>query len=210
MKYLSLVELIEGAERLFSEAEGNGDKKRVAAIDHYLHGLLYSLDGKPDEELSAYEKAVESDPNDHTMRKRLAELLEKKGRIDEAKAYYRIAADLCDAGACRKKDVCDELSGLRQRADATLAKVCQKVVEKNPNSDAYHRLGVALCNLGRLDDAVAAMKKSVEMRPNAIFVYYELAKTLEKQGNNAEAGKYMKIFRDSVQPKTPAEKEAAK
>jgi superkiller protein 3 len=186
------------------------DKKRVAAIDHYLHGLVHSLDGKTDDQLLAFEKAVDADPDDYTLQKSLAELLEKKGRIDEAKEHYRIAADLCEAGDCKKKDVCEEIADLCQRMNETLARISQKVVENNPNSDAYTDLGVALRDIGRLDDAVAAMKKSIELRPTAIFAYYELAKTLEKQGNNDEAGKYMNIFRDSVQPKTAAEKEAAK
>jgi tetratricopeptide (TPR) repeat protein len=189
MKYQSLVELIECAERLVSEAEGNGDKKRVAAIDHFLHGLLYCLDGKHDEEMSAYENAVKSDPDNSIARKSLAKMLEKKGRNDEAKEHYRIAAVL----------------------DAACVENRKKEVELNPTADAYHYFGAALYSAGRLDEAVAAYMKTIELCPDDAIVYYQLAKTLKKQGKNDEAKKYGQIFRDMNSARAqPAKPEAKK
>lgn len=187
MKRESLLELIEGAEIVASLA-GNGNN-RTDSLHYIVQGMHNKNKGRFDEAISSYTKAIELDPNSTLAHRSIAELLEERGRAAEAKEHYRIAEVLILADVESHR----------------------KAVERSPSAITYCTLGITLSFIDKYDEAVAALKKAVELDPDSAHPYVHLSRIMQQQGKQDEAQKYRQIFRNLVQSHQAArEKGAAK
>jgi tetratricopeptide (TPR) repeat protein len=112
---------------------------------------------KPAEAVQLLQKAIALDPRSGRAWLLLAHIRSDQNNQEEAAAAYRKAIE-AESGLPEK-----DLSG------------------------AYNDLGVCFGMLGKLDEAVAALRKASEIRPNDGVVYTNLGKALEKQKKLPEA-----------------------
>jgi Flp pilus assembly protein TadD len=71
---------------------------------------------------------------------------------------------------------------------APAARVCQQIIEARPgNSDAHNILGVTLAAMGRVDDAVAAVRRAIKINAQAASYHANLGEILRQAGRAAEA-----------------------
>lgn len=68
----------------------------------------------------------------------------------------------------------------------------QKCVAENPISAVYSNMGIALSHLGRMDDAVHSYTKALELEPGNTRIDFNLAVTLLRAGEYAQAADHLK------------------
>jgi tetratricopeptide (TPR) repeat protein len=160
---------------------GDEDRARsfvpiIAAIDKtwgHLAEATIALQVDEDKAAAerAYRAAVESDPNDLTAQISWSAFLLGEKRSNDARAFWseRVAAtpDSAVPRYFRARVSIEDGQHLEQAltdVDAYLA-AAEKIREV-PEAVAHWRRGLILDKLGRSDDAVAALRKAQELRPD--------------------------------------------
>jgi len=64
-------------------------------------------------------------------------------------------------------------------------------LEAGPHATASFDLGVALEDLGRIDDAVRAYEQAIELEPEQVDAHYNLARLLERRGDGQGAVRHL-------------------
>ena len=71
---------------------------------------------------------------------------------------------------------------------AQAEKVCRQLIAARPgNADAHNVLGVTLQALGRNEEAIASLKRAIELAPEAASIHANLGEILRQQGKTEEA-----------------------
>ncbi|WP_375201383.1 tetratricopeptide repeat protein [Hyphococcus sp.] len=85
----------------------------------------------------------------------------------------------------------------RQEDQENAAADFQKAIDADPNfPDAYNNLGVALKNLGRLEEAVEKYAKAISIKPDYAEAYFNMANALRDLERREEAvSKYQEALR---------------
>jgi len=94
----------------------------------------------------------------------------------EALAYHYLAVG--NMNRHRAAETTDPTQAQRLYEDALLA-YARAVKWVQDDADAYHSQGATLAQLGRYDEAVAAIQRAVELRPGRLEYYNSLAITFE-------------------------------
>ena len=152
--------------------------KYVSAHNN-LASALFTLD-KTDEAVAALRTAIELDPNEPVTHLNLGSMLSSQGKFDEAITECRKAIELNPNDAESHANLAEALYGLEQRAEAI--KELQKSAELEPDVGRFHILASALSNEGRYDEAIAAYRKIIELKPDDAAAYTDLGGHLQAAG----------------------------
>jgi tetratricopeptide (TPR) repeat protein len=144
-------------------------------------GIVLKAQGKIDEAIDAFTKALALNPNYAGMYHNLGNALRDKGKIDEAiealnkalslepqyvEAYYNLGVTLYAKG----------------QIDEAI-EAFTKALSISPNhADIYYSLGIALQNKGELDEAIKAYTKALSINPNYAEAHNNLGVTLHNKG----------------------------
>jgi eukaryotic-like serine/threonine-protein kinase len=155
-------------------AEVSANCQKAIQLDNRLPagyvtlGRLHSALGKNDLALQEFQSALQINPRDPDATVGLASVYEHMGRTADAEANYR-------RGAALRPDYWDGYNSLgwffyRQGRTADAITQFRRVVELTPdNAAGYSNLAAALVDLGdpkSLDEAEAALKKSIQLAPS--------------------------------------------
>ena len=149
-------------------------------------GVALRKQGKLEEAITAYKKAIEINPNFAFAYDNMGNSLSDQGKYDEAIAAHKKAIELDpnDATAYDNMGVALEKQGKYDEAITAY----KKAIELDPNySFAYYNMGNALNDQGKLDEAITAYKKAIELDPNFASAYYNMGTVLDDQGKLDEA-----------------------
>jgi tetratricopeptide (TPR) repeat protein len=99
-------------------------------------------------------------------------------------------------------EMAGQLYTRRQYAQA--GRVCEQIIQSRPgNSDAHNILGVSLAALGRMDEAVASLKRAIKINGEAASYHANLGEILRQVGKLDEAAvaieKAIKLDPDNAQ-----------
>ncbi|HEY9726792.1 MAG TPA: tetratricopeptide repeat protein [Chroococcales cyanobacterium] len=142
--------------------------------------------GKLDEAIAAYRKAIKINAQDSWVFGILGEALGDRGKLDEAIAAYQKAIQLNPYFASVYNNLGNGLyaQGKLDEAIATY----QKAIQLNPYfAYAYSNLGNALSDRGKLDEAIVAFRNSIQLDPKNAIIYNNLGNALQQQGKLKEA-----------------------
>jgi Flp pilus assembly protein TadD len=89
--------------------------------------------------------------------------------------------------------------GMPAQATVALEKAKRREPEKASIREA---LGIAYFRIRRWSEAEAEFRKLVELSPADDYAHYALARALERQGRNTEAGRHYSLAR-AMQPPQP-------
>jgi len=136
-----------------------------------------------------YKTAIELDPDYPTTYHWYSILLRYLGRVDEASAMIRRAADLDPLSFIILQNVANVQMA---RGDFELCvETTSKVIDMDPNfASARIRLGQCYLGLGRSADAISAFEKALELN-NSRFGQSELGFAYANVGRRTEALKYL-------------------
>jgi len=127
-------------------------------------GDYLSDNGRTDEAIAHYRRAVELSPNTAAVRFNLGYALYRNSQLAEAQRQLETAIEL-------NPEMTDARIGLGvvlylQGKVEPAIRQYQQVLERNPNNTAaLSNLGVALESLGRIDEAVAHYRRALEIDP---------------------------------------------
>lgn len=157
--------------------------KDIEALRLFGEGSALVREGSDLEAEKRFRSAVERDPEYSMARARLAEVLERQGRLDEA----RREADRALAGlkrapaieAARIRAVRARLAGDLQAA----AEAYRDMTRLAPNSaDAFGELGALLEEANDLAAAEQSFRRAVELDPKSPSAFYSLGRVQSKLG----------------------------
>ena len=110
-------------------------------------------EGKWDEAIAVYYRALKLDPNAYQSYHFIGETLAQKGELEAAAKFYNLARET--------------------NPNLGWAYHCL--------SWSYHCLGTALFGQGKLDEAIAASIQAIELKPNQAIFHYQLGLYLERK-----------------------------
>ena len=167
-------------------------------MGHNNLGAIFLGQGKVDDAVASFERALVIRPNHGNAHGNLANALRMKGRTEEAILHFRKAVEIEPQEGKAHSDLG---YGLLQigRVDEAIAEA-QKAVELQPNAaEAHGVLGQALSAGGRVDEALAHFKIVLAMLPRSIDAHYALAVALFQCGRIDQALPYFQTVAD-LQP----------
>jgi tetratricopeptide (TPR) repeat protein len=169
-----------------------GKNPNAAMAYNNLGAVLYS-EGKTDEAVECYNKAVEIQPDYAKPYYNLAGIFARRGQIDKSIEYYQksLAASPNYYQTHNKLGIV--LLNKGRTADAIVQ--FREALRLNPGfSDAYLNLGVALLNQGNNSESVRYLEILVKHEPKNAEGHYYLGTALAKQKNyDDEAIEHLKF-----------------
>jgi Tfp pilus assembly protein PilF len=144
---------------------------------HFDLGVKLSDQGKYDEAVEEFGKALEKDPKQPGILSRQAEAYQKLGKNSEALATYQKAIDLNpnDAESLTNMGVIFSKTGQTAEAQEVFKKAA---AIPGASAQSLYNLGGTLFNAQQMDEAADAFKKVIAADPNFAEAYYQLGMCL--------------------------------
>ena len=157
------------------------------AIKEAKVGMALLKEGKVDEAITSFEKALQLDPSLASVHFNLGAAYERKESLVKAREHFQKAIGL-------KPDFGEAYLALgnsylvERKFDAPAVDALSKAAELLPtNYNAFYNLGVCYANAGKYGEAEAAFRKAVGITPNEPIAHYQLGMALLGQSKNPEA-----------------------
>jgi tetratricopeptide (TPR) repeat protein len=166
-----------------------------SAVAHYNLGNALKSQGKLDESVIEYRRAIELDSKYRAAHNNLGLTLAKQKKLDEAIAAYKKAIELDAKDAKAYNNLGNARLDQKKLPEAIAA--FRKAIDLDPkDAAAYTGLGNALQDKGQLDEAIAHHKKAIELDPNSAVAYNNLGVALDYQKKLPEA---IAAFRKAIE-----------
>ncbi len=155
-------------------------------LAHGNLGLGFYHEGRMEEAMEHYRKAIQIDPNDYATMNNLGIALAAQGQFDEAIETYRQAVQINPNFSEAMNNLGIALA-TRGRSDEAIENF-RKVIQINPNYyEALDNLGVALASRGQFDEAIENLHQAIRINSNRPETFYHLGMTLGQLGRKREA-----------------------
>ena len=155
-------------------------------VSFFNLGYLYSEMGDLVRAISAYQMALDINPNHSNTLYNLGNVYRDQGRLGEALEVYQKVVRLNP----RKSDAFINMGAIyKRRGDLKEAKKnFQKAIKADShNATAYFNLGYLEEKAGNLRESIDLYLKSIEFDPKGKETYYNLGNTYARLGKNSEA-----------------------
>ena len=163
-------------ERAKQEQE-KAQKQKQASTEvkaNFDTGLQLAQQGKYDEAVAEYKKALEKDPEQPYILANMADALGRLNKNDEALATYQKAISLKPEDASFYTNMGVLLGKMNKTAESQEA--FKKAASLSPAAAGqnFYNLGATLVNSGRSAEAAEAFKQAIAADPNFAEAYYQL------------------------------------
>ncbi|MBI3375957.1 MAG: tetratricopeptide repeat protein [Betaproteobacteria bacterium] len=149
-------------------------------------GTVLAGQGRLDEAVAAFQRALELLPPDAGTHHELGNALQALGRLPESEASYRHAIELKPDFHEAYYNLGNALGSLGRTAEAESS--YRRAIElKADFFEAHYNLGNALQTLGRPSDAEASYRRAIEFRPDLYQAHSNLGTALQSLGRSSEA-----------------------
>ncbi len=151
-------------------------------VGHTILGTAFLQQGKINEAISHFQKALQINPDYADAHYNLGNALLQKGDVDEAIAQYQRALQIHPDYVEASYNLGN---ALLQKGDAEAAVAqYQRVLQFNPdNADAQNNLGSALLRKGNVDEAIAHFRRALQANPDDTQACINLGNTLLQKGD---------------------------
>jgi Tfp pilus assembly protein PilF len=144
------------------------------------------------EDLAAYTKLLEGDPNNALRHDAVGNLLLQAGRPDGAIARYRRSLELNPSSASTHYNLGYALS-VRGRRDEAIAQFREALAIDPDYGQAHNNLGALLQMAGRFDEALTHFQRATSLRPDNLDAVTNLGLLLSALGRLADAADRLRI-----------------
>jgi tetratricopeptide (TPR) repeat protein len=163
-------------ERLKQEAEKAAKQKQASTEvkGFFDAGLGLAAQGKYEEAIVEYQKALEKDPDQPYIRANMADALSRVNKLDAALAEYQKAIALKSDDAAMYTNMGVLLGKMGKTEESQEA--FKKAASVNPAAAGqnFYNLGATLVNSGKAAEAAEAFKQAIAADPNFAEAYYQL------------------------------------
>ena len=180
----TLIEKIETVETELEnpelpDADSFAKQKRLAKMYLKLGNITYALE--------VLLKAKAQQPNDVVINRWLAEVYVRQGRRDDANAAYGHLIEIDSANA---REYYENISRSYLKVmdfDAATAAAKQAIAHSPRNPEGHQMLAEIAKQAGNYESAIDSLKQALRLRPEAIDIRSELAKTYKLAGKPRQA-----------------------
>ncbi|MGD0387893.1 MAG: tetratricopeptide repeat protein [Tepidisphaeraceae bacterium] len=185
---LVLMALNRGEEAV-QEARKGADLNPASAMGQFIFaqaldslGITLAQNGKLDEALANFRRAIELMPGRAEIHNNLANVLKDQGKLEEAIAAYGQAVRLRPEVPIAHYNLGTALNELGN-FDEAIAAFRQALRLSPDHAKAWDNLGIALMSQGRLEEAVTAFTNAIRIEPESDDAQWNLAWALLLAGN---------------------------
>ncbi|MGB7543625.1 MAG: tetratricopeptide repeat protein, partial [Burkholderiales bacterium] len=173
---------------------------------HNNLGNVFLAQGKLDEAIACYRKAVELAPDYVDPHFNMGNIFIKmQGKLDEAVACHQRVLTLMPDSPIAHSNLGNMLVEQGKRNEAIAC--YQKAIELKPDfPEAYSNLGSVLRDQGRLDEAIACYEEALELKPDFPEAHYNLGNVLKDVGRPEDA---VRSYRQALALKPDAQTHSA-
>jgi tetratricopeptide (TPR) repeat protein len=149
-------------------------------------GNIFYRQGRTDEAISYYQKALELKPDYAKAHDNLGNALQQKGKVDEAIAHYQKALQI-------KPDYAEAHMNLGSaflqlgRVDEAIAQYQMALEFKPDYAEPWNGLGSIFFLQGRMDEAISHYQRALQLNPGFAQARYNLGVALGQNGRAEEA-----------------------
>ncbi len=196
-------------EQLQKEAEKAEKRKSFSAEVQTLFdsGLKLAAEGKHEEAIAEFKKALEKDPEQSNILGNMADSYSKMNKNDDALETYKKAITVKPDDAALYTNMGVLLSKMGKNAESQEA--FKKAATLNPGASAqnFYNIGATQVNNGKTAEAAESFKQAIAADPSFAEAYYQLGMCLSgKTETMPEAIKafetYLKIGKKADQIET--------
>jgi tetratricopeptide (TPR) repeat protein len=157
-----------------------------SADDHIEQGMAYVEQGKRDEAIAEFQKAIELEPDNADAYRNLGTVYVEQGKYEESVAAYEKAIELAPDFGEAYGDLAGVYTYLGRLEEAVAAG--KKAIELAPDyATAHNNLGFAYAEKGMLDEAVAEFQEAIRLDPEDPLPHVNLGLVYRNQGKLDEA-----------------------
>ncbi|MHB1024873.1 MAG: tetratricopeptide repeat protein [Desulfobacteria bacterium] len=149
-------------------------------------GVALGRQGKSEEAIAHYRKAIAILPNFVDAHYNLAVDLARLGRTDEAIASYRKTLEYNPGHAFAHNNL-GVLLAERGELDAAIAQYKEAIRIRHDFLRAYNNLGAALGRQGKLDESIYYLSQAARLNPQDVMTHLNLGVAWQIKGNLDEA-----------------------
>jgi protein O-GlcNAc transferase len=169
---------------------------------HYTLGLTYMALGRYDEAVSELERAIAIDPKHVGAHFNLAGAAERAGRTDLAERERAIYADLSGRSKAEAERSSQVKASSLKAVEFLMAEKFpealqeyRKLLEANPDyAPLYNDIGRVQLKLGQRQEALASLRRAVELDPKLSEPHYLLSNLYRELGDAASADRERAVF----------------
>jgi tetratricopeptide (TPR) repeat protein len=173
----------QNSETLFGRAAQVTTSNYVAFSNH---GQALFKQGRIDEAITEYERAIALDPTLDAARLGLGEALMQQGKYDDAIVQFTSVLELNPENSAARLQV-GVLRGRQGKYEEAVA-AFSELLRRNPDDLAAHNnLGNVLTLQGNHQEAVKHFEKAVQLSPNHASTHNNLALAYKKLGRTGDA-----------------------
>lgn len=171
-------------------------------------GDAFATQGKWDQAIAMWRKALEINPRELNLRRNITHTALKKGDYQEAVREYLAWARACQAQGAVDDGIriYQELLGLEASVEkksflvdrrTSGARVVQiRELLAIASGEIFYNLGVLYLEKGAVDDAMACLKRSLDIAPGNARIHMALGQAYMKKGMDKEAqGEFQEVIR---------------
>lgn len=175
----------------------------------FNEGLLLAEQGKYDEAIERYEKALDKDPEQPNILANMADAYSKAGKDEKARECYEKAIAIKPTDAALHNNLGIVLSGMGKDAEAQEAFKKAAALDPGRSAQHFYNIGATLANKGLVDEAAAAFRQAIAADPDFGEAYFQLGMCLS--GNPETMGEAIESLTKYTQiGKRPDQIEVAK
>ena len=184
-------------KQLQEEVEKAEKRKQASAEVQGLFdaGLKLASEGKHEEAIAEFKKALELDPEQSNIMGNMADSYSKMDKNNEAVEIYQKAIAVNPNDAALYTNLGVVLSKMGKNTESQEA--FKKAASLNPASSAqnYYNIGATLVNNGKAQEAAESFKQAIAADPNFAEAYYQLGMCLSgRQETMPEAIKALEQY----------------
>ncbi len=151
-----------------------------------LLGYAFQTEGRLEESIKQYRKALEIAPDFVDARNNIAIVLKLQGRYAEAAVHYKVALQNEPTNANIHYNLANVLE-LQGNYDEAISHYHQALEIRPRHINALNNLANLLASQGKFDEAIGYYHQILKIKPNDWIAYNNLGATLEEQGKFDEA-----------------------
>jgi tetratricopeptide (TPR) repeat protein len=151
----------------------------------YERGNLLLDQGKTDEAIALFQKAIQLDPDFGDAHYELGSALGMRGQWQQAIVEFQQAIRLQPNDQESHYNLGHALL-TEQDLDAAIGEFRRAILLKSDDAYAYTDLGIALDRKGKRDEAIAAYRQAIRLEPSNAAIHTNLGVALVRQGKHEE------------------------
>ncbi len=156
------------------------------AFAHNNLGVTFTAQGRLDEAIVHFQKALESRPDSPEWQNNLGVALRRKGRLDEAIVHFKKALEI-------RPDYAEIHNALgitlvqKGQLDEAMAQYQEAIQLKPDSAAAHYNLAIVLAQKDQLAEAIAHYQKTIQINPDYAEAHYNLGAAFGLRGRLDEA-----------------------